>query len=58
MPKPYTDFADRNGSDEPLGFISGAFIILAMIAVSVMIADVATGFSLHEVIGNLISSNV
>jgi hypothetical protein len=41
--------------DEPLGFISGAFILLAMIAVSVMIADVATGFSLHEVIGGFIN---
>jgi hypothetical protein len=61
MKKTYTefgDYADRTGSEEPLGLLSGAFILLAMIAVSVMIADVATGFNLHEVIGNLISINV
>jgi len=52
MKKEYDDYAERNGSDEPLGLISGLFILLGMILVSVLIADVASGFQLHELLAD------
>lgn len=52
MKKPYNDFSKRNGSDEPLGLFSGFMILLAMVIISIIIADVATGFNLHNLLAD------
>ena len=50
--KYFTDLAPRNGSDEPLGLFSGFMILLAMVIISIIIADVATGFNLHNLLAD------
>jgi hypothetical protein len=52
------DYADRTGSDEPLGLMSGVFVLIAMVIVSIIIADVATGFNLHNLLAGVMTSGV
>lgn len=53
--KYFEDHAPRNGSksdEDSLGLLSGFFILFAMVIISIIIADVATGFNLHNLLAN------
>ena len=49
--KGYEDYDPKNSSEE-LGLLSGFFILFAMVIISIIIADVATGFNLHNLLAD------
>lgn len=44
--------------DEPLGLMSGVFVLVAMVMATIIIADVATGFDLHNLLAEVMTSGV
>lgn len=48
-------FGDFSEQDEPLGFMSGVFVLIAMVIVATIIADVATGFDLHNLLAEVMT---